>query len=519
MRNLKFERVISRSLGIGLCLLVGVSSAHATNVAPGCVAPSTGSGHTSFYVDPNHGSMAGDGSRAHPWHTLAEVFDVKRGLVANASATFIAGLGIVKPRPDAPIRSGDTIYLMSGNHGNILLQGNFGTDSFLYGYNNTDFVIVAAAPGQTPVISQMTLKGVNKWVFRGITFESLQNVPSNKGQPFTNKIPGTNDYFLIAMAGPNSNVVFENDLFQSQSDTSRWTIGDWLSKRVSGLTAVGGKCLSITGNRFQNIGFAIGSQRGTNVLIQGNVINRFTDDGIDFGSNNMDIDHNQITNSIDDGDGFHQDGMQGQPYGNVPVSEVHITSNYVVNQTEPLVSPANLQGIDAFDGVWNRVRILNNVVITNAYHGITFYGVDDIWVVNNTVLASGGPNTWININPSKSGAASQKASVRNNLATFFAINATPAYVDHNMVVTVNPNTIRNFKASGAIATAMNPASVLETFDPTSFRYDLRLRQSPAVALGGRAIAPSVDIRGLSRTKAIDLGAFAYGGPPLSLQPH
>lgn len=510
----------AKAIGLGLSLgLFEMSTAWATNVAPGCVAPNVGSGHASFYVDPIHGSMAGDGSKAHPWHTLSEVFDVQRGLVANASPTFIAGLGYVKPHTDAPIKSGDTIYLMSGNHGDVFLQGNFGTNSLLYGYDNAEFVTIAAAAGQTPIIKQLTLKGVNKWIFQGITFESLQDVPANGGQPFTNKIPGTVDYYLVGMNGPNSNVVFENDIFQSQADTSKWTVEDWLRKRVSGIVAIGGRCLSITQNRFQNIGFAIGSQRGSNILIQQNVINRFTDDGIDFGSDNMVIDHNQITNSIDDGDGFHQDAMQGQPYGSIPVSEVHITNNYVVNQTEKLVAPASLQGIDTFDGVWNRVRILNNVVVTNAYHGITFYGVNDIWVVNNTVIASGGPNTWININPSKSGAASQKASIRNNLATFFAINATPAFVDHNMLVTTNPNALKYFQSSSAVATAMDPSNVFAGFNPTSFQYDMRLRQSPAVAAGGRAVAPSVDIRGLSRAKAIDLGAFAFGGPPLSLQPH
>ena len=285
------------------------------------------------------------------------------------------------------------------------------------------------------------------------------------------------------------------------------------------LLQLSGSCLSVTNNLFKNIGFAIGSQRASNILIQQNVIDHFTDDGIDYGSNNMVIDRNQITNSIDDGDGFHQDGMQGQPYGNTPVSNIQITNNFVANQIEKLVSPANLQGIDTFDGVWQNVTVENNVVITNAYHGITFYGVTNISVINNTVIGSGGPNTWININPSKSGAASGHAIVRNNIAEFFAINAAPAVFDHNLVATTNPNTIKYFVATQGVPAAQLMTSVFKTYNSSTFQYDPRLLNSKAVATGLRALAPPTDIRGLSRGNGgtVDLGALIYGGLPVALQ--
>ena len=486
MQNTNRGSAIALSMGLGLGALGGTTAWAASNVAAGCAAPMAKSGHNTFYVDPVHGSMSGDGSKAHPWHTLAEVLDVRSKLVANAPATYIAGMGIVKPGSSAPIKSGDTVYLMNGNHGSASLQGWFGSSAPIYGYDNADFITIAAAPGQKPVVKQLTLKGVNKWAFQGLTFESLQEVPANKGQPYTNKIAGTSDYFLVGMNGPNSNVIFSNNTFQSQADTSAWTTSDWLNKRVSGLSAVSGSCLSVTNNLFQNIGFAIGSQRGSNVLIQQNVIDHFTDDGVDYGSNNMVIDHNQITNSIDDGDGFHQDAMQGQPYGSIPVSNIQITNNYIANQLEKLVSPANLQGIDTFDGVWQNVVVQNNVVITNAYHGITFYGVTNISVINNTVIGSGGPNTWININPSKSGAASGNAVVRNNFAEFFAINAAPAVFDHNMVATTNPNTVKYFKASQGTPAAAMMTSVFKTYNPSTFQYDPRLLSSKAVAGGTRS---------------------------------
>ena len=135
------------------------------------------------------------------------------------------------------------------------------------------------------------------------------------------------------------------------------------------------------------------------------------------------------------------------------------------------------------------------------------------------MIGSGSPDTWININPSKSGAASGNAVVRNNFAEFFAINAAPAVFDHNMVATTNPNTIKYFKASQGTPTAAMMTSVFKTYNPSTFQYDPRLLSSKAVAGGTRALAPATDIRGLSRgnSDTVDLGALNYGGLAVALQ--
>ena len=509
-------------VGLALCFHpIRASAQTPLQVPAGCVVPTSTSTHTNYYVDPVHGSMSGNGSQAQPWHTLAEVFDVRNHLIANAPAVYMAGVGIIKPNPDAPIKSGDTIYLLSGNHGSPFLQGNFGTNQLLYGYNNTSFITVTAAPGQTPIITQLTLKGVGKWLFQGLTFQSLQNIPSNGGQPFTSS--HGSDYDLVGMSGPNNNVIFNQDLFQSQADVSAWSPNDFLGKRVSGLTAISGSCYTLTNNKIQNIGFGIGIQRATNVLVRHNLIDTFTDDGIDYGSNSMVIDGNLIINSINDGDGFHQDGMQGQPDGNTPVTNVIITNNMVINQTKAIVSPANLQGIDAFDGVWQNVFVENNIVITNAYHGITFYGANHLAIVNNTVLGTstgvaGGSSTWIDVSPSKSGQPSTGVTVRNNIAALYPITAASAWIDHNLVATMNTNYIKYFKASASVIGALPITSVIAGFNPTTFTYDPRLLSSKAVGTGGFAIAPKTDIRGILRGSQMDLGAVKFGGSPVvSLQ--
>ena len=522
--HFRFVRYAACFAAAGLALLLSwtAGSAQQLQVPVGCSAPVSTSNHSTYYVDPVQGSMAGDGSKSHPWLTLAAVFDVRNRLIANAPATYIAGIGIIQPNPNAPIKSGDTIYLMTGNHGAPMLQGYFGSGTTLNGYNNTSFITVAAAPGQTPVVSQLTLLGVGKWLFQGITFQSLQNVPSNNGQPFTNS-NNTSDYNLVGMGGPTSDVIFDHDKFLSQADVSSWTVNDFLSKRVSGFTATGGSCHTLTNNTFTNIGFAIGTQKVQNVLIRHNVIDTFTDDGIDYGSNNTVIDGNVIMNCINDGDGFHDDGMQGQPFdATTPIVNTTITNNVVINQAKPLVGTSDLQGIDAFDGIWQNVLVANNVVVTNDYHGITFYGANHISIVNNTVIGTAtqigqGISTWIDVSPSKTGQPSTAVTVRNNIAATFQIVAASAFIDHNVLATMNTNLIQYFHPSAAIAAAVTTTSVLTAFNPSTFSYDPRLLNSTAVVgAGSVSLAPRLDIRGYVRGKRVDLGALKYGGIPIGV---
>ena len=82
--------------------------------------------------------------------------------------------GVTIPRnPNAPIKPGDTVYLLSGDHGVINLQGAFGRD--LVGYANSNFITIEALQGQTPIVRQLKVLGGSKWVFRGLTFESVND--------------------------------------------------------------------------------------------------------------------------------------------------------------------------------------------------------------------------------------------------------------------------------------------------------------------------------------------------------
>ena len=59
-----------------------------------------------------------------------------------------------------PVQPGDTIKLMSGNYGDIVI-GDYSKQVV-----NPSFVTVEAAPGQAPVFSTLYIRSTNKWVFR-----------------------------------------------------------------------------------------------------------------------------------------------------------------------------------------------------------------------------------------------------------------------------------------------------------------------------------------------------------------
>jgi hypothetical protein len=369
---------------LSMILLCLVSPAHAANpVYPGCATPPTTPSGKVHYVDPVHGSNSGDGTAAHPWHTLSEV--VAAGLFYNTPVH-----GQVHINTSAPIQAGDTVYLMSGNHGPVFIQGWYGDHPMtMVGYNNSSFITVAAAPGQTPVLSRLTIDGGAKWVFRGLTIQSLNNSGTYTGGGGSGA-----DYWLVQLVGPHNNIVFDSNKVSSTTAAvaGLWSNSDWLTKRSSGVKDYQGSCVAITNNTIQYIGFGIASQSSTNIYIFGNNINYVADDGVDFGSNNMAIAYNTITNSVEDGDGYHRDGMQGQPVlSTSTVNNVTIQNNTIIRVTDThLANPGYLQGIDAFDGVWTNVRISNNTVVTDATQGLSLYGVTGAYIAGNILLGDSG---------------------------------------------------------------------------------------------------------------------------------
>jgi hypothetical protein len=304
-----------------------------------------------------------------------------------------------------------------------------------------------------------------------------------------------------------------------------WSLDDWRRKRASGVIDLAGTCVSITNNSLEYVGNGFKTQSSNRVLIENNTIDRFSDDGIDYGSSNLRIARNRITNSIEDGDGIHRDGMQGQPgrpYTEAALSEnIEIAGNTIIRIADPgLEHPGFLQGIDAFDGSWKNVRVTNNVVIVNAGHGISFYGVHGALISGNIVLADSGrvlPCLSVNfatcqskeivtdlsnhpqiiITWSKIRDPSSDVTITGNIVNGIRIYPTTLNLSvwNNLCVATTVKCIIGMPVGKSMVWANSPGEygqhniipgfdargLFVSYDPRSARYDLKLKRSnPAV---------------------------------------
>jgi len=397
-------------------------------------------------------------------------------------------------------RPGDTINLMSGDYGELKITSP----------NPDGFITIAAGPGQTPRFSKISIKS-SHWRLTGLAVSGFSNYGLYPN--------GSTAHKPLITIGDSDNIILEHNIVQSQAGKYAWqpeVSGVASPTAVSqGIYAIQSSCISIVDNRISNIwdGIAVGGdQSGNNgkyYLVSDNVIEDFAADGIDHYGSHMRIENNHIFNGHDvcDNKCIHMDGIQGWNWNNRPGllnTDVVINNNEIVVQTDPkLPMPATtLQGITIFNGNWDGVRIFNNIVVVNAWHGITVYGARNVTIVNNTVAPTNPKrNTWITYGPSKDAppAAAGSVIIRNNVARDISTGKHDpadigAVLDHNIKV----RSLDDF------------SDIFVKFDAENFAFDLHpSRRSDARGEGSSDSAPPTDIEGTPRKSTVDVGAYAY----------
>jgi len=432
-----------------------------------------------FYLDPERGDPANDGSAKRPWRSLQDVFD--RGLVASrawASLPYQKDSKLVPINPGAPIKAGDTIWLRSGDYGDLLIQS----------YYNADFITIAAARGHTPRFHSVLLRSSSHWVLKSL------HVSLEFG---TGKKPRTLiDLESHGWRGPVHDIVVEDCLLRSAEDTSCWSAEQWNMLSSNGIEADGAR-ITIRHNHLKNVDSGI-SVSASHSLIEHNTVENFAGDGLRGLGNHCVFQHNVVKNCYDV-NANHDDGFQSwsRGPGGVGTGEVMgivLRGNTIINYEDPeQPHRGTLQGIGCFDGMFVDWIIENNVVIVDHYHGITLGGARGCRIVNNTVIDPNdqrpGPAA-VRVGRHKNGTPSSGCTVRNNLAASLHVSRGRGMTaDHNLIVD-------------------DPMPVFVD----AAGHDLRLRKgSPAVDAGSHHLAPEIDIVGTPRPQgdAVDLGAYEY----------
>ena len=213
------------TLGRGVVILLAFAAPVRAAQVYSCNVPSSRSRHF-WYIDPVDGKSpaAGcNGSQARPWNSLGGVvsgawgmtgFSVPgytRPLLSSVPYAHFANgalLNLADQLGNPPVQPGDTIYLMSGNYGDIVL-GNFNPAD-----HHSDFVTVEAgpAPGQVPVFTTLWIWSTNKWVFNGIKVQSLFGANNNFDALVTLTDQGP--------SYPTTHIALENLLISSADSTA-----------------------------------------------------------------------------------------------------------------------------------------------------------------------------------------------------------------------------------------------------------------------------------------------------------
>ncbi len=360
-----------------------------------------------FFCDPVRGSSAGDGSSTRPWGMLEEV--IAKGLIEIGDRE-----GRVL-NPQAPVKPGDTIYLLSGWHGVLRIARGY----------NPQPIVLAAAPGHTPQVGWVEIADGARWVIRGLMIS-----PSLAPQPLA-QVP-KNLVVLGERGGPDcSDLVIEDCFIFTELDSSHWTAADWITKAYSGIwLGRHGRAHVARNNFVLNIRFGI-QLCAPDCLCEGNVVANFSADGIRATRDGQIIRHNVIKNIFvgsRDGDDNHDDGIQVFLFnqGRGTVRNITIEGNIIVAREKPdLPFPNSLQGIGCFDGPLVGFSVRNNIVWVNHYHGISLYDAQECLVENNVcfVLGRSRAQPWVMLGQKQNQARAN--IVRNNWAHSFNFRADP----------------------------------------------------------------------------------------------
>ena len=502
-----------------------------------------------WFVDPINGhtvSGGGTGSAAAPWNSLQAVFSTVTGFPGPLLTTAPSGVG--------PVAPGDEVLLMNGaatDYGAISVANT----------QNTSFVTIAQAPGQSATLAQLIVTNSSEFGFEGFSVQEVN--PTGSKASFGVLVAATLTGTSVA-----HDVYFDHLTISSASNatTATWTTQAIWQNNIQQGVVLGrddrhpdggdGTCFGITNSTLFNVANAI-SVFTDNAYMLNNEIFFYGDDAVDFGGDNLVLKGNYIHDNINIGDGTHIDAMQAF-VGRTWYHDILVDGNTIIWNTQQVpfttLTPNDVDGgITSNDIGIVREAVINNVVVF-PNNNITTVACRDCLVAGNTVLPAfdqsgqSGLAGDIRVNLISNAPAlaiGDNTVVRNNLVSFMSINDPTTFVEHNIMITgAAPGASSNFggtffntpgtycngslgcdnvyttRPSGctgtgtvadATACVQGEIALFNFGGPTSFSYDFHLISgAPAVGFGTNATpTPTVDINGIPRSPTHDVGAHVF----------
>jgi len=371
------------------------------------------------------------------------------------------------------VQGGDTITLLSGTYGALTISGK----------NNSSFVTIRANTGASVVFTSINFNNCSYWELIGVEIKPR----------YTSGADGKNAVNL-----DGSFLTIKNCDINYSDDISGWTDSDWLTRAGNGIVMDGAN-LNVLDNTISVVDHGIGCG-ASNSIVSGNIIANFRGDGIRGLGDDVVYEYNIIKNSFDVDDN-HDDGFQSWSYGpggagTSAVKNVVLRGNTIINYEDPNQPyRGNMQGVGLFDGMFENWLVENNLIITDHWHGISFYGAIDCKIINNTVVDNNNapePDPWIMVTNHKNGTPSSGVTVRNNISNDFSFSGGVTE-DHNIEITMNQASTYFVNPSGG------------TGDYHS------IVTSSAVDAGSSVNAPNIDKDGITRPQGngFDIGAYEF----------
>jgi parallel beta-helix repeat protein len=364
-----------------------------------------------FYVAPLGTQLAAksDGTEALPFLTIQEAF------------------------ASGKVKGGDTLLLKDGAYGGVTIKANAVFDVP---------VTIASQNGKSAHFDNILLAERT----RNLTLRNLSVWPRSleKGVPF-----------MVRAYETTSDIVLDGLDIRSDEGAEaymQWGAAEWEARKFSGVMLQGPRSLVI---RSKLTGVYHGIMVANDSMILNNTVDGFNGDGMRAFSHSI-VRENRVVNCVKT-DSNHDDGFQSFSVGGVPVTGLVLESNTII---EWMGAPdhalrGTLEGIGLFDGFYDDLTIVNNLVSVSHYHGISVYGARGARILNNTVvniLGILGTNPYIAVRPHKDGTLPIDTLVASNVA--MSIQGT-ASVDTNVI-------FRNNSVIGApIQVFENPGSVAQ----------------------------------------------------------